>query len=397
MKRLVYLLCFLAIALHSCNSKKGSISDADGIEVKAMSFPPLRLGRSKKANIASPLTAPEVVNLYGTWHQMGRQYGELGRKNMLDVLDYIELKLAGRTERMNEAKIIAERLYSTSPQRIKDFFDGVSETSGISLERIKLCNAVEYIEGCFFCSFMAVWDKFAEGKLVAGRNYDAASYGEIDKDIIVTIFHPDDGMAAAIVGYAGELYCVNGFNEKGLFIELNNGMPSAGADIHWELCPSTSRLLELLFEAETMGDVEDFFKTTQSFASFTIGVCNKDEARTYEWCYDGVKRGDTVDPEGLAISTNHYVNQEWNYAIPTEEASWNSITRRENLLQMAKAHAGNINVGKMEEIMSTSIEDGGPFHHLTRYQIVVIPADFTLYIYIPCVGRWSEINLKKYF
>ena len=110
-----------------------------------------------------------------------------------------------------------------------------------------------------------------------------------------------------------------------------------------------------------------------------------------------MKRGDTVDPEGLAISTNRYVNQEWNYAIPTEEASWNSITRRENLLQMAKAHAGNINVGKMEEIMSTSIEDGGPFHHLTRYQIVVIPADFTLYIYIPRVGRWSEINLKKYF
>lgn len=328
---------------------------------------------------------------------MGRQYGKFNREKMVDVLNYIDRRLAGRTEGMDAARDIADKLYATSPGQIKDFFDGVSETAGISLERIKLCNAVEYVEGCFFCSFMAVWDSVADGKLVVGRNYDAANYSEIDRDIIVTVFHPDGAMAAAIVGYAGEVYCVNGFNEKGLFVELNNGMPSAGWDIHWELCPSTSRLLELLFEAATMDDVEDFFHTTQSFASFTIGVSNKNEARTYEWCYDGVKRGDAVCPEGVAISTNHYVNEEWDYAVPTEKVSWHSLARRENLVQMAKAHAGKIDVEKMKEIMLTPIEDGGPRHHLTRYQIVAVPADYTLHIYVPCVGRWSEINLKNHF
>lgn len=103
----------------------------------------------------------EIVNLFGTWHQMGRQYGDQTREKMLDVLDYIDKTLDGS-------------------------------------------NAVEYVEETFFCSFMAAWDTFSSGKLVAGRNYDAAHYSEIGRDIIVTIFHPEDGLSAAIVGYAGE-------------------------------------------------------------------------------------------------------------------------------------------------------------------------------------------------
>lgn len=337
----------------------------------------------------------DIVNICGSWHQMGCQYGEQAGKKMQDVLAYIDLKLDVSAERIRLAADIAEKLYSASPGNIKDFLDGVSSSSGISLERVKLCNAVEYIEESFFCSFMAAWDKFSCGKLVAGRNYDAASYGEIDRDIIVTVFHPDDGMKAAIVGYAGEIYCVNGINEKGIFIELNNGMPSAGKEIHWDLCPGTSRLLELLLKAETMNDVENFFRDTQSPASFIIGVCNKDEARTYEWCFDGVKRGDITSPCGLAVSTNHYVNKEWSYAVPTDGTSWESITRRTNLLELAGARAGAIDVEDMKEIMSTPIENGGPRHHLTRYQIVAVPADQTLYIHVPCTGEWSEIKLKE--
>lgn len=364
------LVCFLAMALCACSSPKGSVCDVDGIE---------------------------VVSLYGSWHQMGCQYGELGREKMLDVLGYIDAQLGGRTESIDSAAVVAERLYAASPDCIKEFFDGLSKSSGISLERVKLCNAVEYIESAFFCSFMAAWGSYSGGRLVAGRNYDAYSYSEIGKDIIVTVFHPDGGMAAAIVGYAGEVYCVNGFNEKGFFVELNNGMPSAGSEIHWDLCPSTSRLLELLLQAETMDDVDSFFRTTQSFSSFVIGVCNKDEARTYEWCHDGVKRGDGVCPEGLAVSTNHYVNGEWPYAVPTDESSWNSITRRANLLEMAEKHKGNIDVETMESILSASLEDGGPHHALTRYQIVAVPADYTLHIHVPGIADWAEVNLQKFF
>ena len=122
---------------------------------------------------------------------------------------------------------------------------------------------------------MAVWGDYGTGKLVFGRNYDAASYKEIGRDVVVTVFHPNDGAAAATVGYAGELYCVNGLNDKGLFVEFNNGMPSAGYEIHWELCSSTSSLFNMLFEAGNLDDVDSFFKSTRSSLSATIGVAER--------------------------------------------------------------------------------------------------------------------------
>lgn len=357
-----------------------------------------------------------MVELFGDWHEMGAQYGRLAKPYLEDVLAFIDRNLAPSPEATAEDDIsnvratttdasqpsaaekasdIADKLFANYPDYLKDFFDGASASSGISLDRLKLCNAVEYIEGCFFCSAMAVWGDWSEGGLVFGRNYDAASYAEIDKDVIVTVYHPDNGLAAATIGYAGEIYCVNGLNEKGIFIELNNGMPSAGSDIHWEICPSTSELFDLLFKAEDLDDVDNFFETTRSAASFLIGVADSCEARVYEWCYDGVKRSDAVTPDGLMVSTNHYAHPEWEYPTPADADSWNSLSRRANMLSRADENKGKIDVGAMEAIMSTSIEDGGPYHHLTRYQLVVVPSDMTISINLSCYGRWVDLDLKN--
>lgn len=338
-----------------------------------------------------------VLDLKGSWHQMGCQYGALAKEKMNDVLAYLDSKLGTDTEKLNSAAKIADSLYLNCPDYLKVFFDGVSLTSGISIDRLKLCNAVEYVEGVFLCSAMAVWDDYGTGKLVFGRNYDAVSYREIDKDVVVTVFHPESGIAAATVGYAGELYCVNGLNAKGLFVELNNGMPSAGDEIHWELCPSTSSLFNMLFEEGSLDDVNLFFESTRGSLSSVIGVADKNEARSYEWCYDGVRRGDMMTKDGMMISTNHYVNPGWPFTIPTDDVSWNSISRRCNLANKAEEYKGCIDVEKMKEIMSTSLEAGGPMHSLTRYQIVAVPEDMILHINIPSNGKWVELRMNDFF
>ncbi len=338
-----------------------------------------------------------VIDLYGTWYEMGRQYGLLAKGRMDDVLCYLDRKIGPEPEKMASATDIANRLYANYPKHLKDFFDGVVATSGLSLDRVRLCNAVEYVEGVFMCSAMAVWGDFADGKLVFGRNYDAVNYSDIDSDVVVTVYHPAGGIAVATVGYAGELYCVNGFSSSGLFVELNNGMPSAGADIDWSLCPSTTSLFDMLFSARNIDDVDAFFRNTSSFASFIIGVADKDQARSYEWCSEGVRRGDVTTEPGLMISTNHYVNDGWTFTVPSDADSWNSITRRRNLAEMAMQNKGHIDADKMMAIMSTSIEDGGPMHYLTRYQIVAVPEDMALYIYVPCNGKWTKVSLGEYF
>ncbi|MCQ2137656.1 MAG: C45 family autoproteolytic acyltransferase/hydrolase [Bacteroidales bacterium] len=372
MKRLITILSSV-LALTSCHQDKsdreGHIYDEDGVT---------------------------VIDLHGSWHQMGRQYGLLAKERMADVLNYIDGKIGDRAGKKAEAADIADKLYSNYPEHLKDFFAGVSATSGLSLERVKLCNAVEYIEGTFFCSALSVWDGYASDKLIFGRNYDAASYAEIDRDIVVTVYHPKDGIPAATVGYAGEIYCVNGLNAKGIFIELNNGMPSAGWDIHWEMCPGTTQLFELLFSAAGMDDVDRFFAENNSFASFIIGVADKNEARSYEWCFDGARRGDMATPDGMMAAANHYVNGGWPFVCPTNEDSWNSITRRCNLVNLAETYKGGIDVERMKEIISTPIAEGGPKHDLLRYQIVTVPEDLVMHIKLPCNGRWSAIDMKKY-
>lgn len=338
-----------------------------------------------------------VIDLHGSWHQMGRQYGILAKEYVDDVLAYLDVQLKGDSVRIAEAAGIADLLYSHYPQQYKEFFDGVCATSGLTLERVKLCNAVEFVEKTFFCSAMAAWGDYAKDKLVFGRNYDAVSFSEIGRDVVLTVYHPEGEMSAATIGYAGELYCVNGFNEKGIFVELNNGTPSAGRVSHWELCPSTTHLFTLLFRASTMDDVERFFARTQSFSGFIIGVSNKDEARAYEWCYDGVRRSDQETPEGLLVSTNHYVNPSWPFPTPSNENSWNSLIRRSNLLERAQEYKGVFDVEKMADVMSMPIEAGGPYHNLTRYQMVAVPADMTLYLHIVGTDGWTTIDLEKYF
>lgn len=338
-----------------------------------------------------------VIELRGSWYQMGRQYGKVAKGYIEDVLSYLDEKIGPDADRQAAADSIADKLFSTYPDYLTDFFNGVSVTSGLSLERLKLCNAAEYVEGVFLCSAMAVWDDYGAGKLVFGRNYDAVSYPEIARDLVVTVFHPSGEEPAAIVGYAGELYCVNGFNASGIFVELNNGMPSAGAEIHWELCASTTNLFNLLFGARSLDDVDDFFNNTRSFASFIIGVADKDEARSYEWCYDGVRRGDNMTDAGLMVSTNHYVHNSWEYPLPSDENSWDSITRRRNILDRAQEFKGSIGIEKMKEIMGTPIAEGGPMHINTRYQIVAVPEDMTLHIKVRGQSEWSEINLSEYF
>lgn len=338
-----------------------------------------------------------VIELCGTWAEMGHQYGILASPYLHDVMAYISSRQDGREDKMAEARDIAEKLYSNYPEKYKEFLEASAKSSGLGMDDIKLCNAVEYIEGTFFCSAIATWDDYSRDKLIFGRNYDAISYSEISNDIIITVFHPDGEMSAATIGYAGELYCVNGINEKGIFLELNNGMPSAGFEIDWSICPSTTQLMSLIFSAKTMDDAEYFFQNTPSSSSFIIGACNKDEARAYEWCRDGMKRGDEETPDGLMVNTNHYVHQEWKYDLPSNHDSWDSITRRTNLLEAALTYKGSMTIEKMQSLMSTTIEEGGPFSINTRYQLVYVPEDMSLFINTPALtDPWVEIKLAKY-
>lgn len=339
----------------------------------------------------------DVVSLCGTWEDMGEQYGKLTASHLQRVHSFLTDIIDGDAAKKDSILKVSKLLVSKYPYSLRMFFTGMSRTSGLTLEELMMNNAVEYAEG-FFCSGLAAWNNYASGNLVYGRNYDAASYAPIADDIIITVFHPADGsLATATIGYAGEIYAVNAVNERGIFMELNNGMPTAGYDIDYDRFATTTSLFTLMFNAYDLSYIDAFFNTNRSFASFIVGVADEDEARSYEICATGVENATGFHPAGLIAMTNHYNSTNWSYPTPTDSASWNSITRRRNLLSLAESNKGSIDEATMCRIMGTTIEEGGPMHDFTRYQLVYTPKLKQLLIRIERQTSWITIDLNKFF
>lgn len=337
-----------------------------------------------------------VIELSGTWYEMGRQYGEKANPYLKDAWTFIQEKIGGDVQRDSAYRDVAGKLVSQYPDKYRDFFKGVSETSDFNLEQVLMINALEYAEGVWLCSGCAAWGDYAAGPLVYGRSYDGMSYHSLHDDVVVTVFHPSDSdISAAIIGYPGQLYATTGINSEGIFLELNNGMPSTGFDVDFSIPASTTKLFDVLFEARTMDDMDAFFHGTKSFAGFLIGVSDGKTARCYEWCPAGVKVGSTDTPDGLMVMVNHYVNPEWEYPVPADENCWNSLTRRANILALAEKNKGRFDVGTMCELMFTPIEEGGPRFAPTLYQIVTVPSEKTLLLRTPFDSEWQSIKLFR--
>ena len=339
-----------------------------------------------------------VVDLHGTWYEMGRQYGELMKDELHDVLSFLQTIIAANQGNSDKTDSIVEQQKSQTPYRISEFMRGAAETSGLTYDQIQMINAVERIGGLPHCSVAMAWGDYTDGSLVIGRNYDYADYfSAIGNDVAVTVYHPADGaLATATIGYVGEIYAVNAINEAGLFLELNNGKPSANVKSPNYRFTGTTMLFDIMFDADDLDDIELFFNTTNSSSSSIINVADSQKGVSYEWCPIGVRHGESENPEGVLVSTNYYLNTEWDFPVPSDADSWNAISRRENLLKLLEYKKGSVDVAAMQAIIATPFEEGGAMLDLTVYQLVVVPETFELWIRVIDTedDGWHSVKLS---
>ena len=323
-----------------------------------------------------------VVDLHGTWYEMGRQYGELMKDELHDVLAFLRTIIAANQGNSDKTDSIVAQQKAQTPYRICEFMKGAAETSGLEYDQIHMINAVERIGGLPHCSVAIAWGDYTDGSLVIGRNYDYADYfSAIGNDVAVTVYHPADGaLATATIGYVGEIYAVNAINEAGIFLELNNGKPSANIKSPDSRFTGTTKLFDIMFDADDLNDIDLFFNTTNSSSSSIINVADSQKGVSYEWCPIGVKHGESENPEGLVVSTNYFLNPEWDFPVPSNEDSWDAITRRDNLIKLLDEKKGSVDVEVMQKIIATPFEEGGAMLDLTVYQMVVVPETFELWI-----------------
>ena len=338
-----------------------------------------------------------VVDLHGTWYEMGRQFGDLMKDELHDIYDFLQTIIAANQGNSDKTDSIVEQQKTQTPYRICEFMKGAAETSGLTYDQIHMINAVERIGGLPHCSVAMAWGDYTDGSLVIGRNYDYADYfSQIADDVAITVYHPADGaLATATIGYVGEIYAVNAINEAGIFLELNNGKPSANIKSPNYRFTGTTMLFDIMFDADDLNDIDLFFNTTNSSSSSIINVADSQKGVSYEWCPIDVKHGESENPEGLLVSTNYFLNPEWDFPVPSDADSWNAISRRENLLKLLDSKKGSVDVSVMQDIIATPFEDGGAMLDLTVYQLVVVPETFELWIRVIDAedDAWFSVDL----
>ena len=152
-----------------------------------------------------------------------------------------------------------------------------------------------------------------------------------------------------------------------------------------------------MFDADDLNDIDLFFNTTNSSSSSIINVADSQKGVSYEWCPIDVKHGESENPEGLVVSTNYFLNPEWEFPVPSNEDSWDAITRRDNLIKLLEEKKGSVDVEAMQKIIATPFEDGGAMLDLTVYQLVVFPEKLELWVRVIDAedDAWYSVDLES--
>ncbi|MEI6154009.1 MAG: C45 family peptidase [Deltaproteobacteria bacterium] len=349
-----------------------------------------------------------ILALHGSYRQMGRQYGcllsvELKGLYKNAIVDYFQQR-KGLSE--DEMKKTAMSLYRFYPQRFKDIINGMVETSGLSREEQIMLNAIELYGAMPGCAGIIAWGEYTNNQpLIAGRNYDwFEKYADFAQNLTVTVFNPDSGIPNAIITFAGVIYATTGLNAEGIFLELNNGLPSGGALIYDNRVPAIINLLASLNDNGSLDQMDAFINTTRTDFTFIINAADKLRGVSYEWTPFEHRRRN-ADAEGLLVATNHFTDPSWGIVLQ-DQAGFETVRRWKNLLSLGHDKKGKINLEVMKEILDTPMNKGGAtwpvdgsmqIPYRTTYQVIAVPASLQLWVKVPGFQDWTGVELKSLF
>lgn len=331
-----------------------------------------------------------VLDLRGTWLEMGRQYGAL-------VSEELRALYHGMTE--ESVKGAAEAFFSRCPARFKEMIRGMAQTSGLDLSAHLHLNALETAGtnpiDHLHCTNIAAWGDYAAGPLVFGRNYDYYPWlKELGGSLITTVMHPSDGsIPTATLTWAGGVSATTGLNARAVFLGMNSGVPSGGALCYDSRVPTSVALLSFLLDSENLDDLEGCFQTAKSSFACIVATADDQAARCYEWPVFEVKRRLSVRRPGLMVATNHFTEFSWGLPRPQDAVFWNTRAKRQNLLNMAEHFKGRIDAGCMCKLLETHFNDLGSMTDDTVWQLVVVPESLEFRLRVPSQQDWTVIPL----
>ncbi|AXV38368.1 MAG: hypothetical protein CIT01_09225 [Methanobacterium sp. BRmetb2] len=367
-----------------------------------------------------------LVELHGSYREMGRQYGALRNNTLHDIYNRVtagpEFLNILASSGINESDLDTlesdiKQTYVQYPQ-YNEIIMGISETTGMGDDTYLTCSIMKELyymssnqSSNSQCSFAAAWGAYTpDSSLVAGRNYDLgtnmANYTEI------VVYNPDDGsIPVANMGYIGSIYLTSGVNRDGLFMELNSGVTPAQwlkvRDLYMNITrPATApvdtnlEIFQLLQNSSDMTELEQNFQKAGTTAGTIINAADKDEANSFEWM-PYTYRIRPPQYNGFIAATNIFIDPSWGLKQPDSGSaldSGESVLRMDNLLKLGRKNKGKITPEVMMQMMSTPIPNGGPlFPTHTSYEMVVEPSNLKVWFRVPHYYNWTGVDLRNHF
>jgi hypothetical protein len=380
--------------------------------------------------------AIKLIVLEGSYKEMGMQYGVEFKEELHGALEALK-DFFILQHQMTYEQILqqAESFHARYSYSFVKFLEGMGESSGLNFSDIKILNGMETIKliaseenipqaslqeeplvnanssneqfiiqtdqelgGCSFI-FLPPHKTYSGDSLI-GRYYDFIDpFRTIAQNITVSILKDNNHVPTAIIGMPGQIYCPTCINSEGLFLELNNGMPSGG--FHKEQTRQ-SLLINMLHMKQNSDDLATLvtqLMAAQSDYSLIINIADKKEVKSFEFSSTmGMKTYFPAVAETF-VSTNYYQNSTWyNIPEPTDESTWLGVSRHDNLIRQSNAK-NLFTVADLQEIMNTDMNNGGALWDYTIYQIIYDSSNQDLYITRPIYdhGDWTKIPLVEYF
>jgi hypothetical protein len=340
---------------------------------------------------------PSVILLQGSASEMGEQYGKKMAIKMLDTLHIIIPFFLAKGISYQQLIDKAEELYQR--YSFQEFIISMAKGSGISLTECKMLLAMETFPSLLGdapisgCSFVA--HPISQGTLIA-RFYDYPEpFNLCAQYLTVTILQEDNKIPVALISMAGQIYGATCVNAHGMFISLNNGMPSGGYYVEANCETILIKLLKIAQESNNIEQAKAKLRLIESDFSLIINVAAKKEIASFEFSSTlGLKE---LQLEGAKnfVATNFFQHSNWkDLPIVSDETCWLGVSRYNNLCNEVSERT--LELEQFIAVMSKTFEEGGAKTINTIYQAIYDTTHHTLYISICGVSsEWFKLPLNN--
>lgn len=347
----------------------------------------------------------KILLLKGDKKEMGQEYGRKLKNELKICLKLIKEYYVIQHHIPYEDLIeCAEEFYYRYPIEYQEFIQSIAFGSGLSLDEVKILNAMELLRSLInsknklgACSFINIPGARTLTKSnIIGRNYDYSGdiYKEIAKYLILVILKENNKIPVAMISMPGQIYAITAINAYSLFLEINNAMPSGGFEVNKDKQNLMVNLLIALQNSKNFFDLDKKLCKLDSDFSLVINVADDRNIKSYEYSSFNGKKTYQPEENTCFASTNFYLNKEWKLKDPEDISTWQAVSRRDNLLKQTQGN--NYKTEDMMNIMDVKLADGGAKLDYTIYQIIYNPASQDLYLKRTYYDEiWFHVELSK--